>query len=160
MPFYSRKTALEASRPETVNLMLRDLVADYHQELRLAKQLRDHAAKAPYAHAERRLLELATAGESHAAQLKETIERLGGEASDASDAAAAPVRDGKNHWARLMVDLEDKQAMGARYIEQAIHIEDHAPEVAELLRALEREGQTERYLLRDMAARSDPQAAN
>lgn len=129
---------------------------DYNAEVHLAKQLRDHAQKAPYAHAEKLLLGLAEAEETQVERLRAAIEGLGGSAA----ADALPPDQAKNHWARMVLDLEAKQAAGNRYLEQAIRWENLHPEIGELLRTLEREQQAHRQALRDLVARSDPHALN
>jgi hypothetical protein len=134
--------------------LLRDLGGNYSAELALAQQLREHAALAPYPAAAERLAALADAEEAQAKRLAETIASLGGTA----EAAAAKPAIGRSHWARLMMDLEAEQAAGARYLEQAIAWENEFPAIGDLLRELEHEEQRHRVLLRDLLAKSDPQA--
>jgi hypothetical protein len=57
-----------------------------------------------------------------------------------------------------MEDLRDDQTAGARYLEQAIEWENEFPDVGSLLRSLEREENRHRVMLRDLVAKSDPQA--
>lgn len=134
--------------------LLRELAGNYSAELALAQQLREHATLAPYPAAAEKLGALAAAEEAQAKRLAETIAALGG---SAEPSAAKPV-GGPSHWARLMADLEAEQSAEARYLEQAIEWENDFPEIGALLRELEREEQHHRVLLRDLIAKSDPQA--
>ena len=134
--------------------LVRDLAADYTAEIALAHQLRDHAAQVPYPSAGDRLNELATAEEAQAKRLAEAITSLGGTVPAETPAP----RGGRSHWARIMEDLRDEQAAGSRYLEQAIAWENDFPEIGALLRTLEREETRHRVLLRDLIAKSDPQA--
>ncbi len=134
--------------------LIRDLAADYTAEIALAQQFREHAKQAPYPSAGERLNELAAAEEEQAKRLAAAIEGLGGILPEAT---ASP-RGGRSHWARIMEDLRDEQSAGARYLEQAIAWENEFPEVGSLLRTLEKEETRHRVMLRDLVAKSDPQA--
>jgi hypothetical protein len=142
--------------PRKPSPVVHDLIEDYNAELALAQQLRDHAAKAPYPHAEKQLLELAAEEEAQAERLRAAIEALGGSVAPLD---AVP-QDGRNHWLRLTLDLAAKQEAGGRYLEQAVRWEQDFPAVGNLLRGLEREEQERRHGIRDMIARSDPHALN
>ncbi|MGH7806020.1 MAG: ferritin-like domain-containing protein [Candidatus Binatia bacterium] len=134
--------------------LLRDLAGDYTAEIALAQQLREHAKQAPYPAAGERLNEIAAAEEEHAKRLAAAIESLGGSIPEVTRSP----RGGRSHWARIMEDLRDEQSAGARYLEQAIEWETEFPEVGSLLRTLEREEHRHRVMLRDLVAKSDPQA--
>lgn len=136
--------------------ILRDLLEDYNAEIRLAQQLRRHADEAPYAQAAERLREIADLDSARAERLCTEIERLGGSVSPPETTP----RGGKNHWSRLVADLEDTRAASKRYLEQAIRWDIVRPEISELLRGLEREEQQLRLRLQDLIARSDPHALN
>ncbi|MGH7822743.1 MAG: ferritin-like domain-containing protein [Candidatus Binatia bacterium] len=136
--------------------VLAGLVEDYNAEMGLAQQLHSHAAEAPYPHAAERLRNLAELEEAQAERLRNEIVRLGGSIAPAPPAP----RTGRNHWARLVCDLEDEQAAGKRYLDQAVSWEEAYPETAELLRSLGREEQAHRVWIQDLIARSDPQAIN
>jgi hypothetical protein len=86
--------------------------------------------------------------------LRDKIIALGGEVSE----QIAPVRGGKNHWARVTRDLEDIQALRRHYNEQVIHWDPDLPEVVALYRALEQGKNRIAALLRDIALRADPHA--
>jgi hypothetical protein len=113
--------------------LIRDLATDYTAE---------------------RLNELAAAEEEQAKRLAAAIESLGGSLPEATGAP----RGGRSHWARIMEDLREEQSAGARYLEQAIEWENEFPEVGSLLRSLEKEENRHRVMLRDLVAKSDPQA--
>jgi hypothetical protein len=134
------------------------LAADYNAERALAKQLLAHAEEAPYRQAAERLRLLAQQCEAHAAVLAEELRRLGGELPR-SEPRDEP-RTGKNHWARLVADLDEVRSAAKRYLEQAIEWEDELPELAERLRDLERQKHAARFELQDLIARCDPQAEN
>ncbi|MGH7858925.1 MAG: ferritin-like domain-containing protein [Candidatus Binatia bacterium] len=136
--------------------VLTGLVDDYNAEVRLAQQLRLHAEEAPYPHAADRLQQLAALEEAQAERLRNEILRLGGSVAPPEPS----VRSARNHWARLVCDLEDEQAAGKRYLDQAVRWEEAYPETADLLRNLGREEQTHRVWIQDLIARSDPQAIN
>ncbi len=136
--------------------ILHDLLEDYNAEIRLAQQMRLHAEEAPYPQAADRLRQIAEHEEAQAERLRAEIERLGGSASPPETSP----RGGKNHWARLVADLDEERAASKRYLEQAIRWDIFRPEISEFLHSLEREEQHHRLWLQDMIARSDPHALN
>lgn len=148
------KRLVDAPAIRREELLLQELVADYTAEIALAQQQRAHAELAPYPAAAVKLNELAAADEGQAKRLAELIGKLGGTTPEVN----GEVRAGKSHWARLMIDLEAKRLAGNRYLEQAITWENESPDVGALLRELEREEQEHRVMLRDLIAKSDPQA--
>ena len=132
------------------------LAADYSSELRLAQQLRAHAGEAPYAQAAERLRRLAELVDSQVRRLQTAIAERGA----AIPAVHGTPQMGRNHWTRLVVDLDEVRAAGQRYLEQAIRWEDSDAPLGELLRALECEEQHHRQWLQDLVAKSDPHAIN
>lgn len=134
--------------------LLADLLTDYQEEVRLARQIRDHAEKAPYPSMGEALKSVAAEHERHAQLLQEKIFSLGGQAGE----GVGEVRGGKNSWARLNQDLQDCKVLEKRYIEQAIRWDPERPDVVELFRTLEEETARQCALLRDLALRSDPHA--
>jgi hypothetical protein len=136
--------------------VLLGLVEDYNAELQLAQQLRAHADDAPYTGAAERLRQIAGIEEEQAERLRAEIVHLGGFVSPPTTTP----RGGRNHWARLVHDLDDDRAAGRRYLEQAIRWERTHPDLAQFLRSLESEEQAHRAWLQDLIARSDPQALN
>ena len=134
--------------------LLADLLTDYREEIRLTRQIRDHAEKAPYPTLGETLKDMAAEYERHARLLQEKILSLGGQVDEAVD----EIKGGENSWARLTQDLQDCKALERRYIEQAIRLDPEMPDIVELLRTLERETAGQCARLRDLALRSDPHA--
>lgn len=134
--------------------LLADLITDYQEEARLARQIRDHAEKAPYLYICEAHKSVAAEHERHAQLLQEKILSLGGQAGE----VVGEVKGGKNSWARLTHDLQDCKALEKRYIEQAVRWDPERPDVVELFRTLEGETARQCALLRDLALRSDPHA--
>lgn len=135
--------------------ILGDLAAAYHDELRVAQQLRLHAERVPYPNLVARVLALADRSDAHAGLLRERATQLGG-AVDASGAGAP--RSGHNYWERLTVDLEDLRAQSKRYLELAQHWDIEDAETAALFARLAHEDAAMCRVLGDLIARSDPHA--
>lgn len=134
--------------------LLADLLTDYQEEVRLTRQIRDHAEKAPYPSMGEALKSVAAEQERHARLLQEKILSLGGQVGE----IVGEAKGGKNSWARLTHDLQDCKALEKRYIEQAVRWDPEMPDVVELLRTLERETVRQCALLRELALRSDSHA--
>ena len=135
--------------------ILADLTAAYHEELRMALQLRLHAERVPYPNSAARLLELADREDAHAALVREQIARLGGAVT--SGGAGTP-RGGRNYWERLTFDLEDMRAKGQRNRELSIHWDVEDAETAKLFARLADEDHVLCRVIGDLIARSDPHA--
>jgi hypothetical protein len=134
--------------------VLPELLASHREEVRLARQIREHADHAPHQIGAQQLRAVAEEQDRLAQLLRDKIVALGGEVSD----HIAPLRGGKNHWARVTRDLEDNQALRRHYNEQAIHWDPDLPDVVELYRTLG-QGKTRIIaVLRDIALRADPHA--
>ncbi|MBI3797813.1 MAG: hypothetical protein HY268_12705 [Deltaproteobacteria bacterium] len=134
--------------------VLPELLASYGEEVRLARQIREHADQAPHQIGAQQLHAVAEEQDRLAQLLRDKITALGGEVSD----HLAPLRGGKNHWARVARDLEETQALRRHYNEQAIRWDPHLPDVVELYRMLEQEKNRIIAALRDIALRADPHA--
>ena len=147
--FSSEKARLEDE-------ILSGLLIDYHEELALAQQLRAHASAAPYPHGTEHLGRLAALAEKQAESLRTWIHRYGGTVAP----VAGTPRGGRNHWARLVTDLDAVRAAGKRYLEQAIRFENSDPALGKALRDLEHEEQQHRVWIQDLVARADPHARN
>ena len=137
--------------------ILADLAAAYHEELRMALQLRLHAERVPYPNSAARLLALADHEDAHAALVREHIARLGGAVT--SSGAGAP-RGGRNYWQRLTFDLEDMRAKGQRNRELSIHWDVENAETAQLFARLADEDHVLCRVIGDLIARSDPHAGD
>ena len=134
--------------------VLPELLASYGEEVRLAQQIREHADRAPHQAGAQGLRAVAEEQDRLAQLLHDEIVALGGEISD----QVAPTREGKNHWARVVRDLEENQALGRHYNEQAIYWDPDLPAVVTLYRTLEKGKNRTNTLLRDIALRADPHA--
>jgi len=134
--------------------LLADLLSDYREEIRLARQVRNHAEKVPYPSVGETLKGIAGEQERHARLLQEKILSLGGQVSEME----SEIKRGKNSWTRLIHDLQDCKVLEKRYIEQVMRWDPEEPDVVKLLRTLERETVGQCALLRDLALRSDPHA--
>jgi hypothetical protein len=135
--------------------LITDLTTAYHEELRLALQLRAHAEHVPYPSSAASLLALAERADEHAAHLREQITRLGG---TVSAVGSGTPRGGRNYWERLTFDLEDLRAQSGRYRELTNHWDLEDPEAAALFDGLSREDAHLIRVVADLIARSDPHA--
>jgi len=134
--------------------VLPELLASYGEEVRLARQIREHADHVPHQVGTQQLRAVAEEQDRLAQLLGDKIVALGGEVSD----HIASLRGGKNHWARVTRDLEENQALRRHYNEQAIRWDPDLPDVVVLYRTLE-QGKTRIIArLRDIALRADPHA--
>ena len=88
------------------------------------------------------------------AWFRDKLVALGREGSDNTGS----IKEGKNHWARVVHDMQDNLALQRYYNEQAIRYDPALPEPAALFRTLAREKGRISALLRDIALRADPHA--
>ena len=130
------------------------LRAGYHDIRRLAEQISSHAERAPYPHVAQRLRQISFEKQNITTILKETILSQGRELGEPQLA----IRSGKNHWERMVQDLEDEKALENFLLEEAIHLADEAPVIADLLRRVVAEQLPHKEILLDLVARADPQA--
>jgi bacterioferritin (cytochrome b1) len=135
--------------------ILADLVQAYHEELRVALQLRLHAERVPYPESAVRLLAMADHEDAHAARVRERITALGGVVT--SSGAGTP-RGGRNYWERLTFDLEDMRVKGKHNRELSIHWDVEDAETAQLFARLADEDHVLCRIIGDLIARSDPHA--
>jgi hypothetical protein len=131
-----------------------DLQASYRAESRLAKQVREHAAHAPHQAGAQMLHTIAAQQDQVLQLLREKLTTLGGTADEATE----PVKTGKNHWARVLHDIEDNQALERHYLERVAAWEPDFPDAVALYRGLAQEKAQLNVLLRDVALRADPHA--
>lgn len=154
MGLWERLIGTGPAQEKDARSVLPELLASYREEARLVRQIREHADQAPHQIGAQRLRVVAEEQDRLAHLLRDKIVALGGEVSEPS----APIRGGKNHWARVTRDLEDTQALRRHYNEQAIHRDPDLPEVVALYRTLEQGKNRITALLRDIALRADPHA--
>ncbi len=128
---------------------------DYRALRRLAEQIGTHAERAPYPHVVQRLRQIASEKQKSATLLKEKILSLGYE----SEGPQPIIKSGKNHWERMVQDLEDQKALETSLLEQAVRLADEVPEISDLLREVVAAQLPHKEILLDLVARADPQAA-
>ena len=127
---------------------------DYRDLRRLAEQIGAHAERAPYPHVAQRLRQIAYEKQKNSTLLKEKILSLGYE----SEGSQPIIKSGKNHWDRMVQDLEDQKALENSFLEQAVRLADEVPEISNLLRRVVAAQLPHKEILLDLVARADPQA--
>lgn len=140
----------KAKGPDPVEI----LRADYHDLQRLAAQIGAHAERAPYPHVAQRLRQIAYEKQKSSTLLKEKILSLGYE----SEGAQPVIKSGKNHWDRMVQDLEDQKTLENFFLQQAVRLADEVPEISDLLRRVVAAQLPHKEILLDLVARADPQA--
>ena len=154
MGFWERLIGSGSAQERAPRHLLSELIAIYREEVRLARQLRDHADHAPH-HAGRQMLRTAAEEQDRLVRLlRDAIVARGEQEND----EPGSIKGGKNHWARVVHDLEDNTALLKRYTEQAIYWDPDLPDVVTLLRTLEHGKSRINAVLRDAALRADPHA--
>jgi hypothetical protein len=123
-----------------------------------AEQMRRHAETAPNQLNHQELGRLGDEEQAYAQQLLEALTAMG---ASSTLQAAGTVPDGAlNHWGRLVQDLEAHRAAARHLREEAVHFAETLPETAKLLEQLCRAEEAHALRLRDLIARTDPQALN
>ena len=135
--------------------ILHDLTAAYHDEKRMARQLRADAERVPYPNLADALLGLAAEEDTHAARLQQQLERLGGATGEAD---VGMRRAGRNYWERLAITLEALRAKSKRYRELAQHWDLDDAVSGALFGELANEDAAMCRVVGDLIARSDPHA--
>ena len=130
------------------------LKADYHDLRRLAEQISNHAEKAPYPHITQRLRQIASEKRNSTSILKEKLLSLGGGLEE----FPLDLKSGKNHWERMVQDLQDQKALETSFFERTMRLADEAPEISDLLRKVVDAQLPHKEALLDLVARADPQA--
>ena len=142
--------------PDTLALALDLLRHCYIREKQQAIRYRAHAERMRYAQFRERLIQLADAEEAHVVALQSKLEALGGRPPDVTPVY---VLAEQNSWSYLQADLEEEQRGAGELEADLAAINKEFPDVVELLRRIEDDARVHRAALRDMLARSDPQAA-
>jgi hypothetical protein len=156
MGFWERLIGVEPAAQKESRHFLTDLLDSYREEARLARQLRAHADRSPH-QAGRQWLRTAAAAQDRILQfLRDKIEALGGTPVD----EIGLVKEGKNHWARVVHDLEDNHALERRYNEQVIYWDPDVPDAASFFLTLQQEKLRLNAMLREIVVRADPHALN
>ncbi len=130
------------------------LVTGYRHLRRLTEQIKAHAERAPYPHVAARLRQMAAEKQRATEVLKEKILAMG---CDFEEPHTTP-KSGKNHWERMVQDLEDQKSLEAFLLERATLLADDAPEIGDLLSRIAAGQGAHRDILLDLVARADPQA--
>lgn len=129
----------------------------YVREKQQAMRYVQHAEKMKYPQFRDALRRLAAEEEAHAKMIAAEISKLGGKLPEV---VPIHVPHEPNSWYYLRTDLEEERRCAGE-IEAALPtLRRDYPRVAELLDRIERDGRHHRAKVRDMLARSDPQAAD
>jgi len=132
-----------------------ELLQESYRELhRLAAQVSDHAARAPYTGVSERLKRIAAEKQAGADLLRDKLIA----AYRPPDQTVPEIESGGNHWERMGRDLNDHSALETRLLERAARIEEKSSESAELLRHIAAANSRHVRDFMDLIARADPQA--
>ena len=129
----------------------------YVREKQHAMRYSQHAARMRYPQFRDTLAEMALEEESHAGLIAEKLKVLGGQLPD-----VVPIQVAReaNAWHYLRTDLEEEDRCAGELHTDLPRLRAGFPDVAELLEHIETDGKRHRARLRDMLARSDPQASS
>ncbi len=130
------------------------LIDDYHGLRRLARQINAHAESAPYPYITERLKQIAREKDEQAGVLRERIIQLGGQPKEVE----LELHSGKNHWARMVQDIEDEKVLEYQFLDDALRLGSESPEISDLLRQLVAGKAFHREALQDLVVKADPQA--
>ncbi len=156
MGFWERLIGSDSAPGKDTRELVSELALSCTEEQGLARQLRAHAERAPH-HAGAEQLRAVAEQQDRVVQLLQEALRARGEAATAE---LQPAKGGQNHWARVVHDLTDNQALMKRYGEQLAYWDPDVPDAAQLFGALERDKSRIGAALRDIALRADPHALN
>ena len=126
----------------------------YQQISRLVQQIETHAELAPYPQVAEQLRRLAAEKRDINNRLKEIIENLHGSIREQSQ----PLAIGKNHWQRLIRDLEDQEALDDLLSRYEFTLIRQTSGVGEFLHDLKGIHDRHRKSLVQLIAVADPQA--
>ena len=126
----------------------------YQRISQLAQQIGSHAELAPYPQVASRLRQIAEDKQRMANSLKKIIESRHGSITEEIHSAAS----GKNHWQRLIRDLEGQNALDDLLFRYEFMLTREVPEVADFLQELKTTHETHRRSLTQLIAVADPQA--
>lgn len=133
-----------------------DVLRLIHQRVsQLAQQIESHAELAPYPQVAERLRRIASEKRDSGNRLKQIIEKLHGAITEGSQ----PSTTGKNHWQRLIRDLEDQKALDDLLSRYEFIVTRQVPELADFLQELKTIHETHRRSLTQLTAVADPQAS-
>jgi hypothetical protein len=127
----------------------------YQQISQLAQQIESHAETAPYPQVAQRLRLIANEKRDIGNRLKQIIEKLHGSLPEQLQFSGT----GKNHWQRLIQDLEDQKELDDRLSRYEFALSRQLPEITNFLQELKTMHETHRQSLTQLIAVADPQAA-
>jgi hypothetical protein len=130
------------------------LKTSYQDLSRLARQIDNHAEKAPYPYVAKQLRLIAEQKHLSAGLLKNKILKSGSQPEESK----SEVKSGNNNWERITRDLEDQRELESQLLRYAALLAEEAPEISELLKRIVAEQAPHRTSLLDIVARADPQA--
>ena len=126
-----------------------------HQRIsQLAQQIGSHAELAPYPQVAARLRQIAADKRDMGERLKKIIENRHESITEEIESAAS----GRNHWQRLIRDLEDQKALDDLLFRYEFMLTREVPEAAEFLQELKTTHEIHRRSLTQLIAVADPQA--
>ncbi|HKA32455.1 MAG TPA: hypothetical protein VKH64_04530 [Candidatus Binatia bacterium] len=132
-----------------------DILKESYRELsRLAAQISDHAARAPYPGVAQTLRRIAEEKQSAAKALRNKLEAMGGTLYETT----SEIESGGNHWERMGRDLNAHGVLEMRFLARAARLNEKAPDTAELLQQVVQMQSHHVRILNDLIARADPQA--
>lgn len=130
------------------------LAKNYGELLRLARQIESHAEKAPYPHVAEKLRRIAREKQELASAMREKLAPW----QNTTAEPPSTVKSGKNHWERMVQDLEDQRALDEGLIEAGSVLAARNPELSRVLRDIVAAQAAHREEFLDLIARADPQA--
>ena len=161
MGFWERLIGSESGQNKDTQELLQELVVSHDEEQGLARQIRNHAERSPHQSGEQQLQSVAAHQDRVIELLHNAITAQGEtiqQAQDDESAALPPPKSGKNHWARVVHDLDDNEVLMKRYGERGIYWDPDLPDAASLFRSLQEEKSRIGAQLRDIALRADSHA--
>ena len=156
MSFWQKLLGSEQPQHKDPGLLLPELLKNYRAEKQLQKQILAHADISPNPSSNEQLRTAAGEQEKIAGRLEDKISDLGGTCEEEKSVP----KGGRNHWERVVSDLEASQRLTQRYNEQAIFWDPDIPEATIFFLSLERDKHVLNAFLRDIALRADPHAIN
>jgi hypothetical protein len=130
------------------------LAKSYENLLRLAGQIESHGEKAPYPHIALQLRQIAREKREFAEMMKQRM----GAAQEPVEEIHAAIKSGKNHWERMVQDLQDHKSLDEELNRVADLWAERSPETSRLLREITALQGPHKDKLLDLIARADPQA--
>jgi rubrerythrin len=156
MNWFNRWRRLFGSGSEARAAVLDVLNHRYVREKQHAMRYLQHAERMRYSQFRNALLSIAAEEEQHAESIAAKIRDLGQRLPNVIPICVAREQ---NSWSYLRTDLEEERRCAGGSKEDLPALSGEFPEIAELLEHIESDGRRHRAQIRDMLARSDPQAS-